>query len=118
MACLLNPKAWLHFDADADSLWKKLKNFWASEGIALKQAQPELGFMETEWTKDMETNPLLTILLSDQAPVRRERFRLRLERLPDNKGTRVFINHSGYGISCLKKRLFTRVTLAPARNWK
>jgi len=98
---------WLHFDADADSLWPTLKNFWATEGIALKQVQPKLGFMETEWTKDMETNTLLTILLSDQAPVRRERFRLRLERLPDNKGTRVFINHSGYGILFQEEAVYT-----------
>ncbi len=104
---------WLHFDADADSLWTTLKNFWATEGIALKQVQPQLGFMETEWTKDMETNPLLTIVLSDQAPVRRERFRLRMERLPDNKGTRVFINHSGYGILFKEEAVYTGY-LAPS----
>lgn len=89
---------WLQFEADADTLWPKLKNFWANEGIALEKEQPQLGFMETEWSKDLRVDKLLSILLSDQAPERRERFRLRVERLPDNKGTRVFINHSAYGI--------------------
>lgn len=98
---------WLHFDADADSLWPMLKDFWATEDIALKSEQPLLGFMETEWIKNMETNALLTILLSDQAPVRRERFRIRVERLPGDKGTRVFINHSGYGILLKDEAVYT-----------
>jgi len=89
---------WLQFDEDASSLWSTLIDFWANEGITLKKEQPQLGFMETEWTKDLLVDRFLSILLSDQAPERRERFRLRVERLPDNSGTRVFINHSAYGI--------------------
>ena len=89
---------WLQFTKDADALWPMLKNFWSNEGITLKKENPVLGFMETDWTKDLLVERVLSILLSDQAPKRRERFRLRVERLPDNKGTRVFINHSAYGI--------------------
>ncbi len=89
---------WLQFDENVDSLWPKLKDFWANEGIALEKEQPQLGFIETEWTKDLLVDKLLSILLSDQAPERRERFRLRVERLPENNGSRVFINHSAYGI--------------------
>jgi uncharacterized lipoprotein len=89
---------WLQFDKDADALWPMLKDFWSNEGITLKKENPVLGFMETDWTKDLLVERFLSVLLSEQAPTRRERFRLRVERLPDNKGTRVFINHSAYGI--------------------
>ena len=89
---------WLRFDKDADALWPMLKNFWSNEGITLKKEKPLLGFMETDWTKDLLVERFLSVLLSDQAPDRKERFRLRVERLPDNNGTRVFIYHSAYSI--------------------
>ncbi|GMR01284.1 MAG: hypothetical protein BMS9Abin19_0653 [Gammaproteobacteria bacterium] len=98
---------WLQYDEDVASLWPKLKDFWANEGIGLNKEQPQLGFMETEWTKDLVVDKLLSILLSDQAPVRRERFRLRVERLPEDNGTRVFINHSAYGILFDEEAVYT-----------
>ncbi len=98
---------WLHFAADADALWPRLKDFWAHEGIALKQSNPELGYMETKWIVQTQKNPLLAILLSDQAPDRRERFRLRLQRLPEHRGTRVFIYHSAYGILLKDDAVYT-----------
>ncbi len=97
---------WLHFDADADSLWPKLKDFWANEGISLKKEEPQLGYMETEWSKDLLLDKMLSILLSDQAPERRERFRLRLERI-DGDGTKVFIYHSAYGILFDEEAVYT-----------
>jgi len=98
---------WLQYDVDADTLWPKLKNFWANEGITLKKEQPQLGYMETEWNKDLLVDKLISIVLSDQAPERRERFRLRVERLPDNNGSRVFINHSAYGILFDEEAVYT-----------
>lgn len=98
---------WLQFDEDADRLWPMLKNFWSNEGITLKKEKPLLGYMETDWTKDLLVERFLSILLSDQAPARRERFRLRVERLPDNQGTRVFINHSAYGIMMDEEAVYT-----------
>lgn len=98
---------WLQFDKDADDLWPTLKDFWANEGITLKREKPLLGYMQTDWTKDLLVERMLSIILSDQAPERRERFRLRLERLPDNQGTRVFINHSAYGILFDEEAVYT-----------
>ncbi len=98
---------WLQFDQDADVLWPTLKNFWSNEGITLKKDDPLLGYMETDWTKDLLAERLLSIILSDQAPQRKERFRLRVERLPDNQGTRVFINHSAYGIMFDEEAVYT-----------
>jgi len=98
---------WLLFDKNADELWPVLKNFWSNEGITLKIEKPQLGYMETDWTKDLLLERMFSIFLSDQAPKRRERFRLRVERLPDNKGTQVFINHSGYGILFDEEAVYT-----------
>jgi uncharacterized lipoprotein len=98
---------WLHFDTDADTLWPTLKKFWAAEGIDLKHEQPQLGFMETKWIKDMAQEVYRTVIFSDQAPELRERFRLRLERAPDNAGTRVFINHSSYGVLLDEEAVYT-----------
>lgn len=98
---------WLQFDRDADALWPMLKNFWSNEGITLKKEEPALGYMETDWTKDLLVERLLSILLSDQAPQRKERFRLRVERLPDDQGTRVFINHTAYGIMFDEEAVYT-----------
>jgi len=98
---------WLRFDKDADALWPMLKNFWSNEGITLKKEEPLLGYMETDWTEDLLVERFLSILLSDQAPKRNERFRLRVERLPDDGGTRVFINHSAYGILYDEEAVYT-----------
>ncbi len=98
---------WLQFDKDADALWPMLKDFWSNEGITLKKEKTALGFMETDWTKDLLVERFLSVILSDQAPERRERFRLRVERLPDNHGTRVFINHSAYGILFDEEAVYT-----------
>ncbi len=98
---------WLQFNKDADALWPVLKNFWSNEGITLEKEKPLLGYMETDWTKDLLVERMLSVLLSDQAPERRERFRLRVERLPDNQGTRVFINHSAYGIMLDEEAVYT-----------
>jgi len=98
---------WLAFNEDADELWPMLISFWSNEGITLKREKPLLGYMDTDWTKDLILERVLSVILSDQAPERRERFRLRVERLADNKGTRVFINHSAYGILFDEEAVYT-----------
>lgn len=97
---------WLHFNEDADTLWPKLKNFWANEGLALKKEDPQAGYMETEWSRDLLLDKMMSILLSDQAPTRRERFRLRVERIAGD-GTKVFIYHSAYGILFDEEAVYT-----------
>ena len=93
-----NGLLWLHFDADADRLWPMLKNFWAEQGMELDIVEPTLGYMQTEWSKDLFIERLRSIFNSDGEPERRDRFRLRVERLPNGKGANVFIHHSSYGV--------------------
>ena len=97
---------WLHFNEDADSLWPKLRDFLASEGLVIEKEEPQLGYMETEWSKDLLLDKALSIFLTDQAPNRRERFRLRLERI-EGDGTKVFIYHSAYGILFDEEAVYT-----------
>ncbi|VAW65167.1 hypothetical protein MNBD_GAMMA09-881 [hydrothermal vent metagenome] len=89
---------WLEFNADAAVLWPTFKKFWSNEGIGLKSEQSTLGYMETEWINKNGFDKFRSVLLSDKEPEFRERFRLRVERMPENKGTRVFIYHTSYGI--------------------
>jgi len=102
---------WLYFDKDANTLWPLFIQFWEKEGITVKNANPELGFMQTDWINDPSNRSLEekanSIILSDQAPEFRSRFRLRIERLPNNEGSRVFMHHSSYGILFDEEAVYT-----------
>lgn len=102
---------WLHFDQDATQLWPLLKKFWENQGITLKDEQPLLGFMETEWITDPDSNSYRSFIFSDKDPEFREKFRLRIERLngntPKKMGSRVFIHHSSYGILLDEEAVYT-----------
>lgn len=96
---------WLSFTKDADALWPTLKLFWEEQGIEIKKENPQLGFMETEWIKGIDG--FRSFLLSDREPEVRERFRLRLERMPEHTGTRVYIYHTSYGILLDEEAVYT-----------
>jgi len=99
---------WLEFDADTSSLWPVLKEFWSTEGIELESEQPALGYMQTRWINDASlSKKASSVLFSDSAPELRERFRLRVEPLPNNKGSRVFIHHTSYGILLDEEAVYT-----------
>ena len=40
---------WLSVDEPAESLYQKIKNFWAFEGYGLVVDEPVIGIMQTEW---------------------------------------------------------------------
>jgi uncharacterized lipoprotein len=102
---------WLHFNKDASTLWPLFLQFWEKEGIVIKDENPQLGFMQTNWINDPSSHNLKerasSVILSDQAPEFKERFRLRIERLPNNMGSRVFIHHSSYGILFDEEAVYT-----------
>jgi len=99
---------WLQFDADAHSLWPVLKKFWSTQGIELASEQPALGYMQTRWINDTRLSKKASaIFFSDSAPELRERFRLRIEPLADNTGSRVFIHHTSYGILLDEEAVYT-----------
>jgi outer membrane protein assembly factor BamC len=93
---------WLRVAAPADQVWPKVREFWTSNGFALKRDDSAIGIMETDWVENRADIPqdgiravlkkYLDILYS--APTR-DRFRTRLERSADGKSTEVYLTHSG-----------------------
>lgn len=93
---------WLRIAAPADQVWPKVREFWTSNGFALKRDDPTIGIMETDWVENRADIPqdgvrailkkYLDILYS--APTR-DRFRTRLERSADGKSTELYLTHSG-----------------------
>lgn len=97
-------KSWLEIDADAETVWKKLTEFWALQEIDLVEYQPQAGIMATDWFAKKGNRAgsqalsaiavdLFNALVSRRTAV--DKFTLRLER--DERGgdarTRVFVTH-------------------------
>ena len=93
---------WLVVAAPVDQVWPKVREFWTSNGFALKRDDATIGIMETDWVENLADIPqdglrailknYLDILYS--APTR-DRFRTRLERTADGKSAEVYLTHSG-----------------------
>ncbi len=85
-----------------DKLWPMLKDFWQENGFLIKIEQPNIGVMETGWAEDRAKLPssmaglsLAAVLSPLYETGTRDRFRTRLERTPDGKGTEVYLSHQG-----------------------
>ncbi|CDI01696.1 conserved hypothetical protein [Candidatus Competibacter denitrificans Run_A_D11] len=93
---------WLTVAAPPDRVWPKVREFWTSNGFALKRDDPTIGIMETDWMENRADIPqdgvravlkkYLDVLYS--APTR-DRFRVRLERVGEGRATEVYLAHSG-----------------------
>jgi len=93
---------WLVVAAAPDQVWSKVREFWTSNGFALKRDDPTIGIMETDWMENRADIPqdgiravlkkYLDVMYS--APTR-DRFRVRLERTAEGKATEVYLAHSG-----------------------
>lgn len=97
-------KSWLEIDAEAETVWKKLTEFWALQEIDLADYRPQAGIMATDWfarKSDRGGGKQLSAIaaeLFDALVSRRtavDKFTLRLER-DENAGearTRIFVTH-------------------------
>ncbi len=93
---------WIAVTAPPDQVWPKVREFWTSNGFALKREDPTIGIMETDWMENRADIPqdgiravlkkYLDIMYS--APTR-DRFRVRLERSAEGKSTDIYLTHSG-----------------------
>ncbi len=94
-------KRWLVVQAPADQVWSKIKDFWTSNGFAIKRDDPRIGILETDWVENRADIPkdAVRALLSKaidfaySAPTR-DKFRVRLERSADG-ATSVYLTHYG-----------------------
>jgi outer membrane protein assembly factor BamC len=93
---------WLVVQDAPDKLWPLVRDFWQENGFLLKVEVPEAGVMETEWNENRARLPqdfirdlLGKALDSLYSTSERDKFRTRLERTPDGKGTEIYISHRG-----------------------
>ncbi len=93
---------WLVVGEPPEKLWPLVKEFWQENGFLVSLELPEVGVMETDWAEnrakiqqDFLRNTIGKIFDSLYSTGERDKFRTRMERAPDGKGTEVFISHRG-----------------------
>ncbi|MGH8696121.1 MAG: outer membrane protein assembly factor BamC [Burkholderiales bacterium] len=85
-----------------EKIWPLLRDFWQENGFLLKVERPEAGVMETDWAENrakIPQDPIRNVLgkYLDQiySSGERDKFRTRVERLPDDRGSEIYISHRG-----------------------
>ena len=93
---------WLVVPEQPEKVWPQVKAFWQEAGFLLRIEQPEAGVMETDWAesraqiKEGGVRGVLGRWLDQvSSTAERDKFRTRLERTPDGKGTEVYVSHRG-----------------------
>lgn len=91
---------WLSVEEPVDSLYRQVKNFWASEGYRLTLDEPVIGVMQTEWilkevgTSQDKRNWLERLFSKEDLSATQDQFRTRIERIQQGK-SRIYVAHRG-----------------------
>ena len=92
---------WLEVNRSPDALWPLIKDFWIESGFTLTREEQQLGLIETDWAENRAKLPqdfirrnLGKVLDSLYSTGERDKFRIRLERTPNNH-TELLISHRG-----------------------
>jgi outer membrane protein assembly factor BamC len=93
---------WLVVQEPPEKVWPLIKDFWQQNGFLIKMEMPEAGVMETDWAETrakVQEGAVREFLgkLLDQlySTSERDKYRTRLDRTPDGKGTEIYISHRG-----------------------
>jgi outer membrane protein assembly factor BamC len=93
---------WLVVQEPPERVWPVVREFWQERGFLIKEESPEVGVMETEWAEnraalpqDFVRNLLGRFAEQVYSSSERDKFRTRLDRTPDGKGTEIYIAHRG-----------------------
>jgi outer membrane protein assembly factor BamC len=93
---------WLVVPMSADALWPQLREFWTERGFNLVIDNAQAGVMETDWAEnrakipqDIVRRTIGRVLDSLYDTGERDRFRTRVERSADGKGSEIYISHRG-----------------------
>ena len=87
--------SWIEVDNHADRVWPRLLEFWETEGVAVVEARPLLGYMETEWTERLVADPgYFKSIFQKFQPDQKDKFRVRVEKFDHDQKTRLYIAHS------------------------
>ncbi len=92
---------WLVVNQTPEALWPQLKDFWQESGFLINIERPTEGIMETDWAENRAKIPsdflrdtLGKVLDSMWSTGERDKFRTRIERLPDGS-SEIYISHQG-----------------------
>jgi outer membrane protein assembly factor BamC len=92
---------WLVVKQTPEQLWPKLREFWNDAGLPVETESQATGVMETEWVEnrskipqDFLRNTIGKVFDKAYSTGERDKFRTRLERLPDGS-TEIYISHRG-----------------------
>ncbi len=92
---------WLVVKQTPEQLWPQLRQFWENQGFAIETESLTTGTMETSWVENRSKIPqdfirrsIGKVFDSAYSTGERDKFRTRLERLPDGS-TEVWISHRG-----------------------
>ena len=93
---------WLVVDEKPEKLWPLVREFWQENGFLIKVESPDIGVMETEWAESRARVPQGGVrgLLSKAfdtlySTSERDKYRTRLDRTADGKGTEIYVSHRG-----------------------
>jgi outer membrane protein assembly factor BamC len=93
---------WLVVQEPPEKVWPVVREFWLERGFLLRQEVPEAGVLETDWAENRANLPQDFIRgalgrFADQlySTAQRDKFRTRLERTADGKGTEIYVSHRG-----------------------
>jgi outer membrane protein assembly factor BamC len=93
---------WLVVNDTPDKLWPVVRDFWQENGFLIKLELPEIGIMETDWAESRAKIPqggvrglLGKALEQFYSTSERDKYRTRLDRTADGKGTEIYISHRG-----------------------
>lgn len=93
---------WLVVQEAPEKVWPLVREFWQERGFLIKNEVPAAGVMETDWAENRANLPQdfirgLLGRFADQvySTSERDKFRTRLERSADGKGTEIYISHRG-----------------------
>jgi outer membrane protein assembly factor BamC len=93
---------WLVVQEPPEKLWVLVKDFWQENGFLIRTETAEAGVMETDWAENRAKIPegglrnvLGKVLDQVYSTAERDKFRTRLDRTPDGKGTEVYVSHRG-----------------------
>lgn len=95
-------KRWLVMEGAPETVWPKVREFFLQSGFLIKEEDPRIGIMETDWMenradipKDAIRSVISKVFDALYSSATRDKYRVRLERGKDPNSTELFLSHRG-----------------------
>ena len=95
-------KRWLVMGTTPEQVWPKAREFFLQNGFLIKEEDPRIGIMETDWLEnraDIPKDPIRSVLSkvfdSLYSAATRDKYRVRLERGKEPNTTELYLTHRG-----------------------